>query len=228
MVRRAAQTPRSTGQAAGNPLARKRARHPGGADMRRQQSEWIARAASRRAAAQRAPAARPLSPRAAADNALAVLRADHDRVADLFARFEKLKSNGAQKQHLVERICDELEMHARVEEELFYPSARGLVGDEEMMDRAAVEHEAFKRLIEQLRRMKPGDGKYDAMVAVLGDYVKHHVRQEQDEMFPRLRAADIDLVALGRAIKTRKRQLRGESATQGLLGLAAFPGMMIP
>jgi hemerythrin superfamily protein len=146
---------------------------------------------------------------------------------ELFARFEKLTSNGAQKGHMVQRICDELEMHARIEEELFYPSARGLLKDDELMDEAAVEHDAARALIDQLRKMKPGEGRYDATVSVLGEYVKHHIEEEQDEIFPRMRSADIDLVALGRAIKARKRQLKGESEAQGLL-LGAFPGMMIP
>jgi hypothetical protein len=76
--------------------------------------------------------------------------------------------------------------------------------------------------------MKPGDNRYDATVTVLGEYVKHHVREEQETMFPKVRATDLDLVALGRAIKTRKRQIKGETNAQSLLGLAAFPGMMIP
>ncbi|HTI46826.1 MAG TPA: hemerythrin domain-containing protein [Casimicrobiaceae bacterium] len=208
---------RSNGHAGPDPVKRKRAGpHAGG------------RAATERTEARRGAAQREPSPRAAADNALTVLRADHERVAELFARFEKLKSNGAQKQHLAERICDELEMHARVEEELFYPSARGLIGDDETMTEAMVEHDSMKRLIEDLRRMKPGDERYDATVKVLAEYVKHHVKEEQDQIFPKIRAADIDLVALGRAIKTRKRQLKGDSEGHGLLGLAAFPGMMIP
>ena len=159
---------------------------------------------------------------------LAVLRADHDRVLELFARFDKLKSNGPQKAQLVERICDELELHTRVEDELFYPSVRPAIGDDDLMDEAAVEHESSKTLIEQLRGMKPGDNRYDAIVTVLGEYVKHHVVEEQDVMFPKVKATDLDLVALGRAVKTRKRQLKGDAGVQGLLGLAAFPGMMIP
>ena len=119
-------------------------------------------------------------------------------------------------------------MHARVEEELFYPSVRPAIGDDELMDEAAVEHHSLKTLVEQLRGMKPGGARYDATVTVLREYVKHHVKEEQDEMFPKVREMDLDLVALGRAIKTRKRQLKGESGSQGLLGLTAFPGMMIP
>ena len=217
MSTRAPRSPRSNGHAAGQPLARrKRTTGTGG------------RAAPRRANAERTPAARPVSPRAAVDNALAVLTADHDRVLELFERFERLKSNGAQKAQLVERICDELELHARVEEELFYRSVRPVIGDADLMDEAGVEHDSARALIERLRGMKPGDNRYDATVTVLGEYVKHHVREEQETMFPKVRATDLDLVALGRAIKTRKRQIKGETNAQSLLGLAAFPGMMIP
>ena len=152
-----------------------------------------------------------MSPRAALDNAIAVLTADHDRVLELFDRFARLKSNGAQKAQLVERICDELELHARVEEELFYRSVREVIADAELMDEAVVEHDSARTI-----------------VTVLGEYVKHHVHEEQETMFPKVRATDLDLLALGRAIKTRKRQIKGEGRAQGLLGLAAFPGMMIP
>ena len=217
MSTRSPRSTRSNGHAQSEPSGRrKRAGGTGG------------RAAPRRATTPRAPAARPVSPRAAVDNALAVLRADHDRVLELFARFDRLKSNGPQKAQLVERICDDLELHSRVEEELFYPSVREVIADADLMDEATVEHASAKALIEQLRGMKPGDERYDAMVTVLGEYVRHHVQEEQDAMFPKVRASDLDLVALGRAIKTRKRQLKGEAPAQGLFGLAAFPGMMIP
>lgn len=217
MSSRSAHSPRSNGHAAGSQTtARKRAASKGG------------RAARERTAAARTTAPRPASPRAASDNALAILHADHARVSELFARFEKLKSNGAQKANLAERICDELEMHARLEEELFYPSVRPQIHDDELMDEAAVEHDSLKTLIEHVRNTKPGDAKYDATVTVMREYVKHHVKEEEDQMFPKVRKLDLDLVALGRAIKTRKRQLKGESEAQGLLGLTAFPGMMIP
>jgi len=217
MSTRSARSSRSNGHATAEPLTRrKRAGARGG------------RAAAARATAERAPLTRPVSPRAALDNAIAVLTADHDRVLELFDRFTRIKSNGPQKAHLVERICDELELHTRVEEELFYRSVREVIDDADLMDEAVVEHASAKALIEQLRGMKPGDGRYDAIVTVLGEYVKHHVREEQDVMFPKVRATDLDLLALGRAIKTRKRQIKGEGEAQGLLGLAAFPGMMIP
>ena len=218
MSTRSPRSPRSNGHLnTGTTLTRrKRGTGPGG------------RAAPQRALTERAPTTRPVSPRAAVDNALAVLAADHERVLELFARFERLKSNGPQKAQMVERICDELELHTRVEEELFYPSVREVIGDSELMDEAGVEHDSAKALIEQLRALKPGDNRYDAIVTVLGEYVKHHVQQEQEVMFPKVRSSDLDLVALGRAIKTRKRHIKGEAETHGLLGLAAFPGMMIP
>jgi len=217
MSTRSPRSSRTNGHATTQPVGRrKRAAGRGG------------RAAAQRAQAERAPITRPVSPRAAVDNAIAVLTADHERVLELFDRFARIKSNGPQKAHLVERICDELELHTRVEEELFYPSVREVIEAADLMDEAVVEHDSAKALIDQLRGMKPGDGRYDAIVTVLGEYVKHHVREEQDVMFPKVRATDLDLLALGRAIKTRKRQIKGEGEVQGLLGLAAFPGMMIP
>ena len=186
------------------------------------------RSAARRGDTVRARTTRPASPRAAADNALAVLAADHERVLELFGRVARLKSNGPQKAQLVERICDDLELHARVEEELFYPSLREVLAESELLDEAAVEHDSAKSLIGELRGMKPGDARYDATVTVLGEYVKHHVKEEQDVLFPRVRGTDLDLVALGRAIKTRKRRLKGDARAKGLLGLGTFPGLMIP
>jgi hemerythrin HHE cation binding domain-containing protein len=215
MPSRSPSKPRSNG-AAGT------AAHP-----RRKRAGAGGRAATERASVPRTRAGRPVSPRAAADNALAVLRADHERVSELFGRFTRLKSNGPQKAQLVERICDELEVHTRIEEELFYPSIRPALGTD-LLDEAQVEHESAKALIEQLRGMKPGDTLYDAKVTVLGEYVQHHVKEEQDEMFPQVEKMDLDLVALGRALKTRKRQLKGEGQAEGLLGLGSFPGMMIP
>src|SRR4051794_19000457 len=123
MPSRPPSNPRSNG-AAGS------AAHP-----RRKRAGTGGRAATERASVPRTRADRPVSPRAAADNALAVLRADHERVNDLFARFTRLKSNGPQKAQLVERICDELEVHTRIEEEVFYPSIRPTIGND-LMDEA--------------------------------------------------------------------------------------------
>jgi hypothetical protein len=162
------------------------------------------------------------------EDAIELLADDHVRAAELFARFAALKSNGAQKAALVERICDELELHARIEEEIFYPSVRALIGDDDMMDEAAVEHEIAGLLIQQLRVLRPGDFRYDAKVTVLHEYVRHHVDAEQLQMFPKLRETGIDLVALGRALKARKRQLKAPAPGADLLAMAADTGGIGP
>ena len=145
------------------------------------------------------------------DDALAILAGDHAHIAALFARFSRLTSNGPQKAALVERIGDALLLHARVEEEIFYPSIRALVDAGPLMDEASIEHETARALIGQLRSLRPGDFRYDARVTVLGEYTRHHADCEERRIFPRARRCGIDLVALGRALKARKRQLQAHA-----------------
>lgn len=162
------------------------------------------------------------------DDAIGVLAEDHARLAELFARFEKLASNGTRKAALVERICDEIEVHSRIEEEIFYPSVRAAIDDDELMDEAAVEHETAKAMIDQLRALRPGDFHYNAKVKVLSEYIRHHVAEEERQIFPRARKIAIDLVALGRALKARKRQLKGAAPGRRMLALGAHPGAIGP
>ena len=142
------------------------------------------------------------------EDAIALLLDDHARIRQLFVRFEGLLSSGRQKAALVTRICDEVELHARIEEEIFYPSVRALIAADELMDEAAVEHEVARALIAQLRPLRPGDFHYDAKVVVLDAYTRHHFDREEQRIFPRARDLRIDLVALGRALKARRRQLK--------------------
>jgi hypothetical protein len=136
-----------------------------------------------------------------------MLREDHERVAALFARFER--TTGAdRKEKLVEQICSELELHAQLEEEIFYPAVRGAIDDDDLMDEAQVEHQSAKDLIDQLRGMTPDDELYDAKVTVLGEYVKHHVKEEQGEMFPMARRSEVDLKELGEQMRARKGELQ--------------------
>jgi hemerythrin superfamily protein len=151
---------------------------------------------------------RKTSPRA--KDAVALLRADHAAVLDLFEKFEKMKSDGPQKAQLVGMICDELTIHTRIEEEIFYPAAREALEDEDLLDEADVEHAGAKELIAQLRQANPGDDHYDAKVTVLGEYIKHHVKEEHSEMFPQCKKADMDLKQLGRQMAERKTQLKQE------------------
>ena len=155
------------------------------------------------------------------EDALDVLANDHERIAQLFARFDKLASNGPRKASLVERICDEIELHSRIEEEIFYPSVRAAIDDDALMDEASVEHETAKSMIVQLRALRPGDFHYDAKVSVLCAYIRHHVEQEEREIFPRARRIELNFVALARALKARRRQLRGVGPARRPRGGAA-------
>jgi hemerythrin-like domain-containing protein len=139
-------------------------------------------------------------------DAIALLKADHANVQAMFERFEKTRQETT-KQELARRICDELTVHATIEEEIFYPEVREEIGDEDLMDEATVEHASAKDLIAQIRRMKAGDELFDAKVTVLGEYIKHHVKEEHTEMFPKARKSGVDLKELGARLADRKHQL---------------------
>lgn len=147
---------------------------------------------------------------AKANDAITLLMADHKAVKTLFKEYEKLAEDDdadQQKETVVQQICDELTVHAQVEEELFYPAMRASIGDDDLLDEAEVEHAAVKDLIAQLQQMLPPDNLYDAKVKVLSEYIDHHVKEEEDEMFPKARKLDLDLSALGRAMAARKEAL---------------------
>jgi hypothetical protein len=140
------------------------------------------------------------------EDAIAMLRADHERVEEMFDRFENVRG-AERKEKLVEEICRELEVHTTLEEEIFYPAVREAIDDDDLMDEATVEHQSAKELIAQLRAMGAEDDLYDAKVTVLGEYVKHHVKEEQREMFPQARSSGVDLMELGEQMRARKEDL---------------------
>jgi hypothetical protein len=152
-----------------------------------------------------------------------MLKEDHTKVEGLFARFEKTRGD-AQKEKLAGTICEELKIHTTIEEELFYPAAREALkqADMELLEEAQVEHDSAKVLIEQIEAGSPSDENYDALVKVLGEYVKHHVKEEQNEMFPKVRQTDLDLVALGDRMKKRKESLQGGPATRAVGRVASM------
>lgn len=153
-------------------------------------------------------------------DAIALLRADHQLVQGLFDQFEKTRSDD-RKSKLAQQICQELTVHAQIEEEIFYPAARGVLRDEDLLDEATVEHQGAKDLIAQIEHSRPGAELFDAKVTVLGEYVKHHVKEEQNEMFPKLRKTKLDLKALGEQLQARKMELMGGSAAKGSRSRAA-------
>jgi len=148
-----------------------------------------------------------------AQNATALLRADHKLVSGLFAEYEKARST-AKKKELVSRICTELTVHARVEEEIFYPAVKLALKDDELIPEATVEHATLKALIAQVEGVEPDGEMFDAKIKVMSEYVKHHVKEEQNEMFPMAQSSKkLDMVALGAKLSERKAELLSESET---------------
>ncbi len=145
--------------------------------------------------------------------ALELLLADHRKVERLFDRYEDEKESDEEaRRALAQRICAELTVHAQVEEELFYPWLRENLDDEslDLVDEALVEHASAKDLIAQIQAATEVDETYDARVTVLGEYVRHHVREEENEMFPQVEAMPEELDELGQEIAARKTELMEE------------------
>ena len=150
---------------------------------------------------------------AESNDAIATLIADHKKVKELFTQFEKLKNEeGAddEKGSLVAQICEELTIHATIEEEIFYPAVRAQIEDEGLVDEALVEHAGAKDLIAQLEDMSPDDELYDAKVTVLGEQIDHHVKEEEGEMFPKAKKAKVDTEKLGAQMEKRRTELKGQ------------------
>jgi hemerythrin superfamily protein len=143
-------------------------------------------------------------------DAIALLKADHAKVKALFAQFESARGD-ARKVKLATTICSELKIHTRIEEEIFYPAAREALSDDDMMDEANVEHQSAKELISQIEAGHPGEDMWEAKVKVLSEYINHHVKEEETEMFVEMRKSEVDLKALGEQLASRKQQLLGKS-----------------
>jgi hemerythrin superfamily protein len=139
-------------------------------------------------------------------DAIALLKADHEEVSGMFAEYEK-KRTPATKMALVKEICTALSVHAQIEEEIFYPDVKAALKDKLLVPEATVEHAGVKDLIAQLDGVTPDGEMYDAKVKVLSEYVKHHVKEEQTEMFPKVKSSSIDLVELGTRMASRKADL---------------------
>ena len=139
-------------------------------------------------------------------DAIAMLRADHAKVSALFAEFEKARSV-PKKKALVATICTELSVHAQVEEEVFYPAVKAALKDKSLIPEAVVEQATMKALIAQIEGIEPDGEMYDAKVKVLAEYVKHHVKEEHSEMFPRAKTTRLDMAALGAQMAQRKSAL---------------------
>ena len=151
--------------------------------------------------------------------ALELLMSDHRKVEALFVRYEREKEREQEtRRGIAQRICTELSAHAQLEEELFYPWLRENLDDMEMVEEAQVEHNTAKDLIAQIVGSGEIDDAYDARVKVLSEYIKHHVKEEEQEIFPEVRDKKDELDELGQEMAARK----GEIAEQ--IGLEEEPG----
>ena len=157
---------------------------------------------TRRASSKRTTAAR--------NDPIKLLVADHKEVKALFKDYNKKAEKGASaevRQALAQKICLMLKVHTQIEEEIFYPAARATIDDDPLLDEATVEHASAKDLIKQIERMSPDQDLYDAKVKVLGEYIEHHVKEEEEELFPEVKKSDADLAELGASMAARKKAL---------------------
>jgi hemerythrin superfamily protein len=144
-------------------------------------------------------------------DAIAMLKADHRKVEEIFAAFEKATSK-ARKQTLAEQACLELKVHTVIEEEVFYPACRGKIEDD-LLNEAYVEHDGAKLLINDIEAGGPEEDFYDAKVKVLSEMIEHHVEEEEkrsEGMFSQARAAGLDMDALADAMRARKKSAMEE------------------
>jgi Hemerythrin HHE cation binding domain len=150
-------------------------------------------------------------------DAIALLKADHRKVEDLFEKFEAARG-AAQKQQLAKQICTELTVHAMIEEEIFYPACEGKV-EEDQLNEGLVEHDGAKVLIAEIEAGNPDDEFYASKVKVLSEQIEHHVGEEERPskgIFSKARAAGLDMGALGARLAARKKELAAQYGAEGL------------
>jgi hemerythrin-like domain-containing protein len=144
-------------------------------------------------------------------DAITLLKQDHASVKKSFKQFEKIgyKDPNARVQFLA-ALCEELKVHTALEEEIFYPAVRAKIKDDDLMNEALIEHRSAKDLIRELEGMKGNDPMLEATVTVLSEYIQHHVREEESEMFPKLKRLKLDLPGLAEQMLARREELKRE------------------
>ena len=145
-----------------------------------------------------------------------LLDADHVAVKHLFVEYARLAMSGADdaggRQALARRICDELTVHARIEEEIFYPALRQ-AAPADLLEEARAEHQEAKELIAQIEQLPAAGPEMDAVVTRLAQAIEHHVKEERDGLFTKARSTpQLDLVALGQQLQERQQELQGQAA----------------
>ncbi|HKY89739.1 MAG TPA: hemerythrin domain-containing protein [Nevskiaceae bacterium] len=148
-------------------------------------------------------------------DAIDLLKSDHRKVEGLFAQFKSAQDKRT-KTSVGKQICQELDVHAKIEEKVFYPTSKREADEaEDEIDEGIVEHEGIKRLVKQLSQMSASDDLYEARMTVLEEYVKHHVKEEETSMFPKIAESDLDLKALGARLLQEKEKLQGGGRSSG-------------
>lgn len=150
-------------------------------------------------------------------DAIALLKADHRKVEQLFAAFEEA-SGASRKEKLAKEICTELKIHTMIEEEIFYPAFEGKI-EQDLLDEAIVEHDGAKVLVNDIEAGGPDEAFYDAKVKVLCEQIEHHVKEEEkpaEGMFAQCRKAEVDLVELRDRMLARKEELMAQAEAGGL------------
>ncbi|MDZ4737161.1 MAG: hemerythrin domain-containing protein [Rhodospirillaceae bacterium] len=150
-------------------------------------------------------------------DAVALLKADHRKVEELFEKFESAKA-ASRKKDLATQICTELTVHSTIEEEIFYPACKGEV-EEDLLDEAYVEHDGAKVLMAEIEASDPDDHFYDAKVKVLSEMIKHHVKEEEKRsagLFAQAKEAGLDVDDLGARMQSRKKELMAQIKSEGL------------
>jgi len=148
-------------------------------------------------------------------DAISFLMNQHREVEELFKQFEKLGEDGSpdEKEPIVRTACEKLTVHATIEEEIFYPAAREVEDAESLLNEAEVEHSTAKDLIATLDEMDANEEMFSATFTVLSEYIKHHVKEEEGELFPKVKKSGLDLDALGQELAARAEDLMATQAT---------------
>jgi hemerythrin superfamily protein len=146
--------------------------------------------------------------------ALEMLAQDHAAVDKLFRRYSRTADDEARAE-VVTQICEALTLHAHIEEEIFYPEVRNALEAHDLLDEAEVEHGSIKALVDALSNGQPGEDLFDAQVTVLKEYVAHHVKEEEEELFPKVKRSGLDLQDLGERMSAAKSEFAGDTDLDG-------------
>ncbi|HEV7822859.1 MAG TPA: hemerythrin domain-containing protein [Burkholderiales bacterium] len=145
-------------------------------------------------------------------DAVAILTAGHDSLKKQFSEFRLfyLRGERAEAEAVARRICREWTIHSTIEEEIFYPEARAAIGDAKLVDDANADRAAAKELVMQILDSAIEDEKFAARVSMLAEYINHHIREEQEEVFPQARSAGLDMDEIGARMLARSFDLEAE------------------